>query len=44
MIGRLRDELEGAKGATDMFRTFSHYNSVFVRPRIRSAVKQYQVC
>ncbi len=41
---KLRDQLSAAKNASEMFRIFGHFNALFVRPQIRSAVRQYQVC
>ena len=39
---RLRDQLGTAKNANEMFRIFSQYNSLFVRPHIRGAIREYQ--
>ncbi|CAE7719370.1 nudA [Symbiodinium sp. CCMP2592] len=39
---RLRDKLGAAKTATEMFRVFSRFNALFVRPRIRRAIQEYQ--
>jgi dynein heavy chain 1 len=39
---RLRDQLGGAKSADEMFAIFSRYNALFVRPHIRSAIREYQ--
>ena len=39
---RLRDQLGSAKNANEMFRIFSLYNSLFVRPQIRGAIREYQ--
>eukprot|EP00931_Biecheleriopsis_adriatica_P034702 TRINITY_DN20021_c0_g5_i1.p1 TRINITY_DN20021_c0_g5~~TRINITY_DN20021_c0_g5_i1.p1 ORF type:complete len:4603 (-),score=1119.02 TRINITY_DN20021_c0_g5_i1:34-13842(-) len=38
----LRDKLGAAKTATEMFRAFSRFNALFVRPRIRGAIQEYQ--
>ncbi|KAG9242560.1 cytoplasmic dynein-like protein 1 heavy chain 1 [Calycina marina] len=42
IIARLRDRLGRAKNATDMFRVFSKFNALFVRPKIRGAITEYQ--
>ncbi|KAI9672025.1 MAG: Dynein heavy chain, cytoplasmic [Trizodia sp. TS-e1964] len=42
IIARLRDRLAIAKNANDMFRVFSKFNALFVRPKIRSAISEYQ--
>lgn len=42
IIARLRDRLAGAKGASEMFRVFSKFNALFVRPKIRGAIREYQ--
>ena len=42
IIARLRDRLATAKGANEMFRVFSKFNALFVRPKIRSAINEYQ--
>jgi dynein heavy chain 1 len=43
IIAQLRDRLATAKGsANEMFRVFSKFNALFVRPKIRSAISQYQ--
>jgi dynein heavy chain 1 len=39
---KLRDKLGAAKNATEMFRVCSKFNALFFRPRIRSAVQEYQ--
>ena len=39
---QLRDKLGAAKNATEMFRVCSKFNALFFRPRIRSAVQEYQ--
>jgi dynein heavy chain 1, cytosolic len=38
----LRDQLGMAKNANEMFRIFSLYNVLFVRPHIKAAIKEYQ--
>ncbi len=42
IIARLRDRLATAKTANDMFRVFSKFNALFVRPKIRGAISEYQ--
>ncbi|KAH6598857.1 hypothetical protein BASA50_003364 [Batrachochytrium salamandrivorans] len=42
IISRLRDRLASAKNATDMFRVFSKFNALFIRPKIRGAIHEYQ--
>ncbi|EWC45394.1 cytoplasmic dynein heavy chain [Drechslerella stenobrocha 248] len=42
IIARLRDRLATAKNATEMFRVFSKFNALFVRPKIRGAIQEYQ--
>ncbi|TAQ87556.1 hypothetical protein B7494_g4139 [Chlorociboria aeruginascens] len=43
IIARLRDRLAIAKGgANEMFRVFSKFNALFVRPKIRGAITEYQ--
>ena len=43
IIARLRDRLAIAKTANEMFRVFSKFNALFVRPKIRGAIAEYQV-
>ena len=43
IIARLRDRLAVAKSANEMFRVFSKFNALFVRPKIRGAITEYQV-
>lgn len=43
IIARLRDRLAVAKTANEMFRVFSKFNALFVRPKIRGAIAEYQV-
>ena len=38
----LHTKLDRAKSAEDMFKIFSKFNPLFVRPRIRSTIKKYQ--
>ena len=42
ITARLRDQLGMAKNANEMFRIFSRYNALFVRPHIRGAIREYQ--
>lgn len=42
IIARLRDRLAIAKTSNEMFRVFSKFNALFVRPKIRSAISEYQ--
>ncbi|XP_065319190.1 dynein heavy chain, cytoplasmic-like isoform X2 [Gordionus sp. m RMFG-2023] len=42
ITAQLRDQLGVAKNANEMFRIFSRYNALFVRPRIRGAIREYQ--
>ncbi|KAK9719430.1 dynein heavy chain [Basidiobolus ranarum] len=42
IIARLRDKLGTAKNANEMFRVFSKFNALFVRPKIRGAIQEYQ--
>ncbi|KAG6004495.1 Dynein heavy chain cytoplasmic [Claviceps maximensis] len=42
IIARLRDRLATAKTANEMFRVFSKFNALFVRPKIRGAIQEYQ--
>lgn len=35
IISRLRDRLGSARNANEMFRVFSKFNALFVRPKIR---------
>lgn len=37
IISRLRDRLGSARNANEMFRVFSKFNALFVRPKIRGA-------
>ncbi|VDB92823.1 BgtA-20854 [Blumeria graminis f. sp. tritici] len=42
IIARLRDRLAIAKTSNEMFRVFSKFNALFVRPKIRGAITEYQ--
>eukprot|EP01091_Cochliopodium_minus_P010435 TRINITY_DN2760_c1_g1_i1.p1 TRINITY_DN2760_c1_g1~~TRINITY_DN2760_c1_g1_i1.p1 ORF type:complete len:4604 (+),score=1553.39 TRINITY_DN2760_c1_g1_i1:76-13887(+) len=42
ITSKLRDKLGKAKNANEMFRVFSKFNALFVRPRIRGAIQEYQ--
>jgi dynein heavy chain 1 len=42
IISRLRDRLATSQNAADMFRIFSKFNALFVRPKIRGAIHEYQ--
>jgi dynein heavy chain 1 len=42
IIARLRDRLATAKTANEMFRVFSKFNALFIRPKIRGAIGEYQ--
>lgn len=42
IISRLKDRLATAHNAQEMFRVFSKFNSLFVRPKIRGAIQEYQ--
>jgi hypothetical protein len=42
IISRLRDQLGIARNAAESFRVFSKFNALFVRPKIRGAVQEYQ--
>ena len=42
ITARLRDQLGSAKNANEMFRIFSRFNALFVRPHIRHAIREYQ--
>ncbi|KAL8873373.1 MAG: hypothetical protein Q9174_001143, partial [Haloplaca sp. 1 TL-2023] len=42
IIARLRDRLATAKTAGEMFRVFSKFNALLVRPKIRGAISEYQ--
>ncbi|KAL1976030.1 hypothetical protein VTN31DRAFT_4422 [Thermomyces dupontii] len=42
IIARLRDRLATAKNSNEMFRVFSKFNALLVRPKIRGAISEYQ--
>lgn len=42
IIATLRDRLGAAKNANEMFRVFGKFNSLFIRPKIRGAIQEYQ--
>ena len=42
MAACLRDQLGTAKNANEMFRIFSRFNALLVRPHIRGAIREYQ--
>ena len=42
IAARLRDQLGSARNANEMFRIFSRYNALFVRPHIGGAIREYQ--
>lgn len=42
IISRLRDRLGTVKNANEMFRVFSKFNALFIRPKIRGAIQEYQ--
>ena len=42
IIARLRDRLAVAETANEMFRVLSKFNALFVRPKIRGAIAEYQ--
>lgn len=42
IIARLRDRLATARNANEMFRVFSKFNALLVRPKIRGAISKYQ--
>ena len=39
---KLREKLGGANNANEMFRIFAKFNGLFFRPRIKSAIEEYQ--
>lgn len=39
---RLREQLGSAKSADEMFGIFARFNALFVRPHIRSAIREFQ--
>lgn len=42
IIARLKDRLATAKTANEMFRVFSNFNALLVRPKIRGAIAGFQ--
>lgn len=42
IIARLRDRLATARTANEMFRVFSKFNALLVRPKVRGAITEYQ--
>ncbi|KAL9625204.1 MAG: hypothetical protein Q9160_000606 [Pyrenula sp. 1 TL-2023] len=42
IIARLRDRLATARTANEMFRVFSKFNALLVRPKVRGAIAEYQ--
>ncbi|KKY18692.1 putative dynein heavy chain [Phaeomoniella chlamydospora] len=42
IISRLRDRLATARTANEMFRVFSKFNALLVRPKVRGAISEYQ--
>ena len=42
IMARLRDRLSVAKTANEMFRVFSTFNALLIRPKIRGAIGEYQ--
>jgi dynein heavy chain 1, cytosolic len=42
IIARLKDRLALCSTASDMFRCFSKFNALFIRPKIRGAIHEYQ--
>ncbi|EMR09626.1 hypothetical protein PNEG_02210 [Pneumocystis murina B123] len=43
IINRLRDKLSAAKTSKEMFIVFSKFNPLFIRPKIRGAIQEYQI-
>ncbi|PIC53075.1 hypothetical protein B9Z55_002926 [Caenorhabditis nigoni] len=39
---RLKGQLESSRNSNEMFSIFSRYNALFIRPRIREAIYEYQ--
>ncbi|CAP31232.1 Protein CBR-DHC-1 [Caenorhabditis briggsae] len=39
---RLKGQLESSRNSNEMFSIFSRYNALFIRPRIRGAIYEYQ--
>jgi dynein heavy chain 1 len=42
ITSQMRDRLASAKTTNEMFNTFSKFNALFSRPRIRGAIQEYQ--
>ncbi|KAJ3336987.1 hypothetical protein HDU93_001788 [Gonapodya sp. JEL0774] len=42
IISQLRDRLGSCRNATEMFRVLGKFNALFVRPKIRGAIQEYQ--
>jgi hypothetical protein len=42
LIKELVEKLGAAKNASEMFRVFSKFNALFYRPKVRTAIQQYQ--
>ena len=42
IIARLRDRLATSRTANEMFRVFSKFNALLVRPKVRGAISEYQ--
>eukprot|EP00124_Ichthyophonus_hoferi_P005428 Ihof_evm1s783 gene=Ihof_evmTU1s783 len=42
ITANLRDQLATARNANEMFRIFGKFNALFVRPRVRGAIQEYQ--
>ena len=42
IASQLRDQLAAAKSTNEMFRIFSKFNPLLVRPHIRGAIREYQ--
>ncbi|KTW31656.1 dynein heavy chain [Pneumocystis jirovecii RU7] len=42
IINKLRDRLGTTKTANEMFMVFSKFNPLFIRPKIRGAIQEYQ--
>lgn len=42
IITRLRDRLVTARNVNEMFWVFSKFNALFMRPKIRGAIQEYQ--
>jgi dynein heavy chain 1 len=42
ITSQMRDRLASAKSTNEMFKTFSRFNALFSRPRIRDAFQEYQ--